>query len=415
MMRRSLTVTLTVFLSITCLHTFAHTTHQEDPPHVHGFKEWMLRHNKQYSVHEVNARFAIWKSNHNFIREHNAKNLPWTLEMNSYGDLTNEEFSALHLGLDPTIASLEKEGLRRNLEETSDSKTNDTDAEIAPSPANGTDSGNNLDMRSSSNDTENEAAANNTKNNSNLGNNTTANSSQSNSTANSSNTSDISTNYQVNSSRKPAVDWRNLTSVKKQGSCGACWAFGSVGALEGLYALKYNKTIDLSEQQLVDCSTPFGNTGCWGGSFGRSFNYTRSHGVQLASDYPYTGKNDECKYDEKKVVFKNVGYKFTPENDTAALKAVVAVQPVAGGIDCRNDWIQFYKSGVISSDCGGSVSHGILIVGFDSTPDGQEYWIIKNSWGPTWGENGFARIAMGNQNDGAGVCGINTYGVYPTL
>jgi len=98
-----------------------------------------------------------------------------------------------------------------------------------------------------------------------------------------------------------------------------------------------------------------------------------------------------------------------------ALKAAVARQPVSVGIEASSMTLQLFKSGVINAGCGASLDHGVLVVGYDKTSTGQEYWIVKNSWGPQWGLQGFMHIAMGSQNGGAGACGINMMASYPTL
>jgi C1A family cysteine protease len=212
------------------------------------------------------------------------------------------------------------------------------------------------------------------------------------------------------------VDWRKkgaVTPVKNQGQCGSCWSFSSTGSLEGLHFIKTGSLQSYSEQQLVDCSQSYGNQGCDGGLMDDAFEYVASQGIEGESQYPYTAQDGTCQYNAADVLFKNAAYTDVTANDDSALAEAVAQQPVSIAIEADQDVFQYYTSGVISSDCGTQLDHGVLIVGYDTTVS-PAYWIVKNSWGASWGEQGYVRIAKGKQNSGDGVCGINMMPSYPT-
>lgn len=186
------------------------------------------------------------------------------------------------------------------------------------------------------------------------------------------------------------IDWvakGMVTRVKNQGQCGSCWAFSAVATVESFYKLK-NQTVDLSEQQLVDCSASYGNHGCDGGSHVEGTKYIRDKGVTTESDYPYVGKTETCK---KQGGAHKVTSVLQTKGCTGMQNALMS-RPLGVGVDARG-WGK-YSSGVFS-DCGTDLNHALLLVGVAST-----YWHIKNSWGTSWGEHGFIRLALGN------TCGI---------
>jgi C1A family cysteine protease len=210
-----------------------------------------------------------------------------------------------------------------------------------------------------------------------------------------------------------SVDWRKkgaVTAIKNQGQCGSCWSFSTTGSLEGLNFLKTGTLLSFSEQQLVDCSSSYGNDGCNGGEMDDAFKYVEAEGIEEESTYPYTAASGTCQYNASSTVFKNTGYSDVTVNSPTQLKAAVAKGPVSIAIEADQSAFQQYTSGTISSNCGTSLDHGVLIVGYTS-----KYWIVKNSWGTSWGEKGYVNIASGTQNNGAGVCGINSDPSYPTL
>jgi C1A family cysteine protease len=214
-----------------------------------------------------------------------------------------------------------------------------------------------------------------------------------------------------------SVDWRTrnaVTPIKNQGSCGSCWSFSAIGALESLYAIKYGILKSFSEQQLVDCSGSYGTYACNGGIMTAAFKYTRDYGVELGSVYPYTGAKGTCKFDKTKVVFKNTAWVSVTPNNNVQLAAAVATRPVSAAVQADASVFQFYKGGIIDGTaCGTSLNHGIIIVGYGSE-NGKDFWIIRNSWGTSWGEAGYVRIAKSSSTNSAGVCGIAMMASYPT-
>jgi C1A family cysteine protease len=204
-----------------------------------------------------------------------------------------------------------------------------------------------------------------------------------------------------------SVDWRSkgaVTPVKNQGSCGSCWAFSATGALEGLYYINNTQLISFSEQNLVDCVTQ--DYGCNGGWPIDAMSYSAQAGIQSESDYPYKGFDGKCAFDKSKAYIVNSGYyNVTPDN-LEQMKLAVAQQPVSVGIQANGLVFQFYAGGVIKKLCGANIDHGVLVVGYDVIK-GQEAYIVKNSWGGSWGNSGYVYISTDDSaNKGNGVCGI---------
>ena len=172
----------------------------------------------------------------------------------------------------------------------------------------------------------------------------------------------------------------------------------------------------LSAQQLTDCSTNGGNQGCNGGSPVPAYEWVLSHGVCSAAAYPYTGITDTCKKSCKPVAHIT-GYVNVTINSDVALATAVAQQPVQVYIESDQPAFLFYDSGVITGACGADLDHNVLVVGYDTdSVSGLEYYNVKNSWGPTWGLNGYVWIARGEKyNAGQGECGIYGDPTYPTL
>lgn len=211
------------------------------------------------------------------------------------------------------------------------------------------------------------------------------------------------------------VDRGAVTSVKDQGSCGSCWAFSATGAMEGARYVSGGALADLSEQELVDCVRL--SAGCNGGSMDAAFRYIAANGQCLDRDYPYVSGTTQVESDcqqakcEPSVVAS--GCVDVPSGDQVALKEAVAQQPVSVAIDAASPVFQFYKSGVITSDaCGEELNHGVLAVGYGVTPEGQDYWLVKNSWSADWGDAGYVKIARGS---GTGTCGIGAQASFPVV
>ncbi|CAI5799166.1 cathepsin L1-like [Podarcis lilfordi] len=214
-----------------------------------------------------------------------------------------------------------------------------------------------------------------------------------------------------NPSLPSSVDWRSkgyVTPVKDQGSCGSCWAFSATGALEGYLARTTGRLVSLSEQNLVDCSWKQGNQGCNGGWPSWAFQYVMdNHGLDSEQSYPYVGQDLACTYKSADLAVRINGYVDIPSNDEAALQEAVATYgPVTVALDASD--FHFYSSGVFDyPNCGTSLNHAVLAVGY-GTQNGTPYWIIKNSWGPEWGEGGYILLKRGSNQ-----CGVAEVASYP--
>jgi len=217
---------------------------------------------------------------------------------------------------------------------------------------------------------------------------------------------------------KLSVDWRDehkVSSVKNQGQCGSCWAFSSVGATESAWAIKHNQLYNLSEQELVDCSSE--NHGCEGGEMDFAFQYIMNHSLCTNLSYPYIANNDNtCAINQCKPIVHISNYSDVYPNNETLLRYAVAQQPVSVAIQANKRSFQMYQSGIYNDpDCGYELDHGVLVVGYgyDEQSD-MKYWIIKNSWSSSWGENGFIRI-LRDSNDTRGLCGIAMMPSYPII
>jgi len=217
-----------------------------------------------------------------------------------------------------------------------------------------------------------------------------------------------------------SVDWRRqgyVTEVKNQGQCGSCYAFAATGSLEGQVFKKTGKLPSLSEQQIVDCSGKYGNQGCGGGWYGDSWDYIRdAGGIESESAYPYRAyRGWRCKFSKRKAVATDTGTVDVEEGSEEELqKALSEVGPVAVAIDASHSSFQRYSEGVYYEPwCKNSPSdldHAVLAVGYGND-DGQDYWLVKNSWGDYWGDQGFIKMIRNEDNN----CGIATAAAYPSM
>jgi len=216
------------------------------------------------------------------------------------------------------------------------------------------------------------------------------------------------------------VDWIKkgaVTPVKDQGHCGSCWSFSTTGALEGQHFRKSHKLISLSEQNLIDCSTKYGNNGCNGGLMDNSFRYIKdNHGLDTEKSYPYEAEDDKCRYNPKNSGASDRGYVDIKSGDEDALKAAVAtVGPISVAIDASHASFHMYSHGVYNEPhCSSepdNLDHAVLAVGYGTTDDGVDYWLVKNSWGDSWGDKGYILMSRNKENQ----CGIATLASYPVV
>ena len=213
------------------------------------------------------------------------------------------------------------------------------------------------------------------------------------------------------------VDWREkgaVNPVKNQGQCGSCWAFSATSAIESAWFLGGNKLVSLSEQELVDCGGSTGNYGCNGGWMDWGFQYIiKAGGQELSTDYPYTARDGTCAFDVKKVAAKISKYVDVPQNDCATLIKTLDRQPVSVAVAVTSAF-QLYTSGVFNSTtCGTGLNHGVTAVGYGAD-QGQNYYIVRNSWGSGWGEEGYIRMSRDVQTS-TGICGICMVASAPAL
>jgi C1A family cysteine protease len=206
------------------------------------------------------------------------------------------------------------------------------------------------------------------------------------------------------------VDWSTkgaVSPIKNQGSCGSCWAFSTVGSLEGRAQLAKGNLEQFSEQQFVDCDTTFGDQGCSGGLMDQAFQYAEQADLCTEASYAYTGAAGSCQASSCTTGLKSsdiTGYKDVDATEEALAEAV-AEGPVSVAVEADTVF-QFYKKGIVKTNfCGANLDHGVLVVGY-GVESGNKYWKVKNSWGTVFGEAGYIRLAKGK--GGKGECGILT-------
>ena len=210
-----------------------------------------------------------------------------------------------------------------------------------------------------------------------------------------------------------SVDWRTkgiVNKVKDQGQCGSCWAFSAVAATEAAWAQAGNPLADFAEQQLVDCSAKQGNQGCNGGWMDQAFDYFKVAATELTSDYKYLARDQKCKADPTKYVAHLKSYVDVPTKQPTQLQTAAALSVIAVAVDAEA--FQDYDSGIITSECYDDLDHGVAIVGYGVSGK-INFWIVRNSWGPDWGESGYVRVQNTGRND-TGMCGINSNPSYVT-
>jgi C1A family cysteine protease len=284
------------------------------------FTSFVAQWGKEYEHELFFTKYNTFKANLDFVVEHNSWNRSYTLAVNQFGDLTNEEFGKTYCGY--------KANAERNEEEVN-----------------------------------------------------------------------------FNGELAAELDWvakGAVTPVKDQGQCGSCWAFSATGAIEGAVQIKGKGLTSVSEQELVDCAGSSGNQGCNGGLMDYAFQWViKNKGIASEAAYPYTARDGTC----KKVASTSTisGFKDVPSKNEGAtgLLGAVNLGPVSIAVEADKSVFQFYHDGVLdNTGCGTQLDHGILVTGY-GTLSGKDYWAVKNSWGASWGKNGYIYLVR-NKNQ----CGL---------
>lgn len=209
------------------------------------------------------------------------------------------------------------------------------------------------------------------------------------------------------------VDWRQngiVPEVKDQGNCGSCWAFATVGTVEIHYGLNKKENVSLSEQHLLDCATD--NHGCKGGWMEKAYAYITKNGIHKNEDYPYEKIQSACRFNPSKSLCKIQDTMFIEEGNEEHLLAAVAEKgAVSVAIDATGNFAA-YQSGVYyNNNCSTTtLTHAVIVVGYGQE-NGEDYWLVRNSYSKNWGENGYVKVSRNKNNH----CGIASAASFPVV
>jgi len=231
----------------------------------------------------------------------------------------------------------------------------------------------------------------------------------------------LSTFNWCNTSNSTGQD--QCSPIKNQEQCGSCWAFSATETVESAISIFHNvhPTPILSPQQLVSCSQAYGNNGCNGGWYYYAWNYLQANAQETNADYPYTSGNGvtgTCKANTSLGIVKTVAgagkdYVVVGQTNTDIMSAIDR-QPTSVAIDASQNVFQYYTSGVITTGCGTTLDHAVVAVGY-GTSGSTNYFMVRNSWGTSWGMAGFVMIGQSSTGTAPGYCGINSKPYYPNI
>lgn len=189
-------------------------------------------------------------------------------------------------------------------------------------------------------------------------------------------------------------DWRQkrvVTAVKNQIHCGSCWAFSAIGTVESAYAIKTNQLVDLSEQELIDCDKK--SYGCRFGNPETALKYIQDNGATTEEVYPYEARDGMCRLNPQKVKVRVKNCVTVQAKEDEFAEKLLQLGPLSIAVD--GEVVKHYLGGILKECKGRSVNHAVLLVGYGKGEDGKPYWLVKNSWGADWGENGYFRMPRG--------------------
>jgi cathepsin L len=228
----------------------------------------------------------------------------------------------------------------------------------------------------------------------------------------------------ANQALPSSVNWVTVTPAKvnpvqDQGQCGSCWAFSATASQESSLAISSGTLYKFSEQNYVSCSFLQGNLGCNGGMYGRAWNYAKTHPVMYETAYPYTSgttmKSGSCTYDATQG-HGGVSSFFSVGTDNTSIMTAIVQMPVSIAIEADTVYFQSYTSGVLTdaAACGTTLDHAVVAVGYGTDPTYGPYYLVRNSWSASWGDQGYVKLA---QLPAPGMCGMNqdVMGVYATF